>query len=176
MFRIILTSLFLALVSTVTARAEEEIDVDRFFDDWSVFMDEQDCWIATFVDFGHDNVETEIYYFVTFHRQTPEARLSLSPSGGAGFVDTPSVFIDQNEINVEVRDGFAFPVGDDEEKLFRAMLEAQSISINIPILAGASLNGFVSLRGFREAYNFISRECEFDFDPGLSDRSGIEPA
>lgn len=175
MFRIILVSLFLTLASTVIARAEEEIDVDRIFDDWSVFMDKQDCWIATFVDFGPENMETDLYYFVTFHHQTPEPRLSLVPGAGAAFAATPTIFTNKNEIEVQLRDGNAFPARDDEGNLFRAMLEEQLISVILPIRAGASLTGVVSLRGFKAAYNFISKECEFKFNPELSDRSGIEP-
>lgn len=175
MRRTILASLLLSLLSVSAIKAEEEIDVDRIFDDWSAFMDAQDCWIATFVDFADAAEAKEVYYFVTFHRLTPEPRVSLSTGDDSTFSGTPSVYTNSFEIELAVRDDFAFPVGDDEEKLFRAMLEGQSISVKLPMPSSSQLSGVVSLLGFRDAYNFISNECEFNYIPGLSDRIGVEP-
>lgn len=176
MWRAILTYLLLALLSVSAVRAEEEIEVDRIFDDWSAFMDAQDCWIGTFVDFGDDTRVGEVYYFVTFHRLTPEPRLSLSTGDDITFVGAPLVYANRVEFELAVEDNFAFPVENDEEKLFRAMLEGQSISVKLPVPSGLALSGVVSLLGFRDAYNFISNECDFNYNPGLSDRSGVEPA
>jgi len=33
----------------------------------------------------------------------------------------------------------------------------------------------VSYSGFRDAYNYLSRSCEFDYTPRLSDIDGVEP-
>ena len=47
--------------------AEEELDNDGQFDDWSVFIDSGDCWLATYPKDNYRNNVEDIMMFITFH-------------------------------------------------------------------------------------------------------------
>lgn len=53
------------------AIAEVEITAQKEFQDWSVFVDGGDCWIASYPKPKITNEKDKIYYFVTFHQGEP---------------------------------------------------------------------------------------------------------
>jgi hypothetical protein len=161
--------------SAVQAFAEEEIDVDRKFEDWSVFFAEDDCWIASFFNSKTTDEVLEVYYFVAFHRSSPVPRISIAPSEGFKLGETVSVNV--GEVNYEfiAHEGMAYPMDDDEMRLFKSMLNSEPLTSVLVDVSGSSHEAYISYDGFRDAYNYISRECSFNFNSDLSDTEGVEP-
>lgn len=163
------------LTSTFSASADEVVDATRYFDDWSAFFAEEDCWVATLVDFGVHDADIEVYFMVSFFWGSAVPHFSISTGSGEDFVVAPIAFVGGNAIEFEVYDDFAFPPGEDEETLLQALRAEKLVELHASEEPGSQYEGVVAMSGFKDAYNFIARECEFNFNQGLSDSVGVEP-
>lgn len=166
----------LMLSVSQSAVAQEQVDVDRSFESWHVFMDEDDCWMATYAEFADAAPEYDIYYFVTFHRRTPEPKLSLFPFKGDTSRHQLSLNVGRESFNLFVANDFAYPTDEDELEIFRHMLKDEPIAFSMLNPKGGDFNASISYSGFRDAYNYLSKQCNFRFNPGLSDFEGVEPS
>lgn len=163
------------LTSALGAVADEAVDATTYFVDWSAFFAEDVCWVATLVDFGAHDDEIEVYFTVSFFRQSAVPHISVMTGSGEVFAEAPVAFVGANMIEFEVFDDSAFPLVEDEETLLWALLDEQLVKLHAFGEPSTQYEGVVAVSGFRDAYNFIARECEFNFNQELSDSIGVEP-
>lgn len=156
--------------------AEEEIDAEKGFEDWAAFRDGGDCWIATFFEHKKADEVLTTYYFITFHDRSPQPRISIIPSSNYKTGLMLPLSVGGVTYELEMFEGAAFPIDEDKEmSIFRKMLDSEPVSFTLRDVDGDSRKLDVSYSGFRDAYNYLSRSCEFDYTPGLSDIDGVEP-
>jgi hypothetical protein len=175
--KILLTAaaVLFALVAAQVS-AEEEIDAEKEFKDWAAFIDGGDCWIATLFEHKKADEVLSTYYFVTFHNRSPQPRISIIPSSDYNTDLMLPLIVGGVTYELEMFEGAAFPIDDEEEmSIFRKMLDSEPVSFTLKHGDGESHELDVSYLGFRDAYNYLSRACEFDYTPGLSDVEGVEP-
>jgi hypothetical protein len=174
MWRNILLAFILASLA-VHANAEDMIDVDKEFEDWSAFFAEDDCWIASYFNAKSNDEVFEVFYFVSFHRGSPQPRISIAPNGGFVLDDTLLVELGGKNYELIAYEGIAYPMDDDEMVLFEKMLNSEPITSVLTDANGTNYEAYISYAGFRDAYNYISRECDFNFNVDFSDTEGVEP-
>ncbi len=174
MWRSSILAVMLSFVA-VEAFAAEEVDVDQEFESWSAFFAEDDCWIASFFNSKTTDDVLEVYYFVTFHRSLPVPRISILPSEGFKLGETLPVNVGEVDYEFIAHEGMAYPTDDDEMVLFKKMLNSEPLTAVLIDANGTNHEAYISYAGFRDAYNYLSRECDFYFNSDLSDTEGVEP-
>lgn len=139
-----------------------EVDALNTFEDWSVFKDEDACWIATTSEHAaQDNVKLdEQLMYVAFFYGSPRPRMSFVVPGCC---DTP-VIAATSEASLRLmwhEEGY-FPM-DNEVSFLRKLLKARELSLvsknkKEPLLS-------FSLLGLQDAYNEVARVCKLhEFD------------
>ena len=170
-----ITVFILGVIASTTCLAAEEIDADNIFDDWSVFIDSGDCWLATYPKDNRRNDVEDITMYVAFFQRSMDPEIS--------------VLFDQDNHNVkdvEVRlAGKAYPLDFDEDTAYSAeaenitivknMLTAEPTSLSFTNSDGKVTKLTVEYDGFRVAYNFTSKHCDFFKNNNLDGDRTKEP-
>lgn len=154
------------------AIAEVEITVLKEFEDWSVFVDGGDCWIASYPESKITDEKDKIYYFVTFHQGEPISRISLSPVGDFRFQEIMLFIVGGERFEFSLSEGFAYPRSADEMVIFKRMLKAERLEIFLSDDRGEVYAADLSYGGFLEAYRYVSEVCAFKYSPAFSDPQG----
>jgi len=165
----------IALLPFGLAAGEERIDALQLYEDWAVFIDAGDCWIATTLDFKDDAYDQRVTFFVAFHDRNPDVNLSVLIEADIDLDHPRPLTVGDDSFALLVDDDTAFPRLEEEMPIFRSMLEGAPIAMRLVNEEGQTMRGLVSLEGFHDAYNFLARECKFMRFDGLSDQAGVEP-
>lgn len=169
------TFVFLALWA-VQVSAKEEIDAEQKFEDWAAFIDGSDCWIATAFELEKADEVLTTFYFVAFHERSPQPRISITPSHNYNMTYMLPLSVGGLTYELEVFEGTAVPTDHENEMaIFNSMLNSEQINFTLQGDDGEYHKLEVSYSGFQDSYNYVSRKCEFDHSPGLSDIEGVEP-
>jgi len=110
-------AVYLALGAS-QAIAEVEITAQKEFQDWSVFVDGGDCWIASYPKPKITNEKDKIYYFVSFHQGEPIPRISLAPVGDFRFREIELFVVGGERFELSLSEGSAYPQSQDEMVIF----------------------------------------------------------
>jgi len=161
---------------TTQALAEVEITAQREFQDWSVFVDGGDCWIASYPEPKITNEKDKIYYFVTFHQGEPIPRLSLAPASNFVFRDVLLFVVGGERFEFSLTEGSAHPRSKDEMVIFKRMLRAERLEIILGDMSGKVHAADLSYSGFLDTYTHVSNLCGFNFQPKFLDAVTIERA
>ena len=129
------------------------------FKDWSVFEDEVACWAASeaFQEPGVDTSSEQHLMFVTFFYgvQIPEISFNVGSCCGTSAYARSN----NNTLPLFYEDENYFPT-DSEIDFLLQILRGEKLEL----LAKESNEVFLwfSLLGFREAYNYLAKTCEFN--------------
>jgi hypothetical protein len=135
----------------------EDFEAINSHDAWGVFKDEGACWVSANADFAGDFVAEDQLAFVSFFygEQTPEISFN-TPDCCDDYVSAHSKYYVMPLFYFE---DTLFPVEKDELDFLMSLLRSDSVEI-VDDSSGIRLMSF-PLLGFREAYNEVSRICEF---------------
>lgn len=174
MIRSILLFATFCLVA-VCATAEEDIVADRMFGDWSAFIDGDDCWVASHPRVPGKALMEDVFFFVAFHNRFPAPNISIWPTRTVNEQAGLQVLAGRQEFAFQFADGIAYPKLEDEMPILRALLASKKFVIRLEDVAGNELLGHIVYNGFNAAYNYTSKECDFNFLDGLTTEEGTEP-
>ena len=157
------------------ANAEEEITPDRMFGGWSAFIDGDDCWVASHPKMPSKVLMEDVLFFVTFHNRFPVPSISIWPTRSVNELAGVQVMTGRQDFTFQFSDGIAFPELEDEIPILRALLASNELVIKMEDVAGDELLAYIVYNGFNAAYNYTSKECDFNFLDGLTTEEGTEP-
>ena len=139
--------------------ASQDAIATTSFEDWSVFEDEVACWAASeaFQEPGADTSSEQHLMFVTFFYgvQIPEISFNVGSCCGTSAYSRSN----NNTLPLFYEDENYFPT-DSEIDFLLQILRGEKLEL----LAKESNEVFLwfSLLGFREAYNYLAKTCEFN--------------
>ncbi|CRK76743.1 hypothetical protein NIG5292_02810 [Nereida ignava] len=164
---------FLAL--PVGVHAEEEIDADAWFGDWSVFIDSGDCWLASHpIDMSQQAIE-DVTLFVAFHQRSMNSEISVLFECGLVDVSDVEVTLDSKAYSLNVYEDTAFTSASENTEILKKMLLAKQTSISFSTLAETFNDLAIGYGGFRDAYNFTNEHCGFFKNNDLDGDQKREP-
>ena len=146
--------------------AEESI----VFDDWLITFDDTACWASALIaeDPINDeyNPNTDFQLTVSFHNRVPLPQFTITSITQGKTVTSASVKFNEVKLDFVVDDGTAFSLPKDDRNIIFNMLDERIpfvlLSINSEEIQPTPS---VSLKGFKEAYNYMSKQCAFDKSP-----------
>ena len=163
------------LALPLAASAEDEIDTDGEFDDWSVFMDSGDCWLATYPKDNHRNDVEDIMIFITFHQRSMNSEISVLFEGERVDVSDVYVVLGGKTYSLEVYEDTAFTAASENVEILKKMLSYETTTLSFST-SGEDYKEFsVEYEGLRDAYNFTSKNCDFFRNSDLDGDTGKEP-
>jgi hypothetical protein len=176
---IIKTTIFCLGFMTVAGPSiaeEPEIDYLQSYGEWSLFIDDNDCWLAS--NPSDQNGETDIntFYYVTFHNNEPRPNNSVFfsvPDSDAGslILESPT-----RSYDFSIYGDTAYPNAENELTILKELLIANTFKLYISTLEYGRRELSLSSKGFKNAYNSISKQCEFFPAGDLTTISGHDPA
>ena len=146
--------------------AEESI----VFDDWLISFDDTACWASALIagDPINDeyNPNTDFQLTVSFHNRVPLPQFTITSITQGKTVTSASVKFNEVKLDFVVDDGTAFSLPKDDRNIIFNMLDERIpfvlLSINSEEIQPTPS---VSLKGLKEAYNYMSKQCAFDKSP-----------
>ena len=169
----VLICAFLALPTT--ASAEAEIDADNIFDDWSVFIDSGDCWLATYPKDHRRNDIEDITMFVAFHQRSMNPEISVLFEGGMVDISDVKVLLGGKAYSLGFYEDTAFTAASENMEILSKMLAAEPTLISFSTSTEAVTGLSIGYEGFRDAYNFTSKNCDFFKSDDLDGDRAKEP-
>jgi hypothetical protein len=161
--------------AVLAAGQSDETDATASFNDWSAFFEEDSCWIATQPGSRGEVIHEEVFLFVAFQKRLALPEISLHTT--QEFVDsTVTLGVDDQTFELIVRDDTAFSIDDDGLVILKHFLAGDHSTVTFQLSGLDKMSGPISASGFRDAYNFLSRNCDFRFVPYMSEELGVEPA
>ena len=158
----IITFLILIFMSSQTW-AEESIVID----DWLITSDDSACWASALIaedpinDAYDPNKDFQLT--VSFHNRVPLPQFTITSVTEGKTVTSASVKFNEDKLDFVVDDGTAFSLPKDDRDIIFNMLDEiipyVLLSINSEEMQPTPS---VSLNGFKEAYNYMSKQCAFD--------------
>jgi hypothetical protein len=163
-----------APLAAVSSDSSGQNEAAAVFDQWDAFFEETSCWIATLPIMKDGGSLEDAALYVAFHARLPTPEISFQTE--ESFVgDVIRVKVGDQSYDFEIDEDMAFASVENEITILKLLLAGQDMVITIQLEGLAEASGKVSANGFHEAYNFLSRTCEFKFIHDLSDALGIEP-
>ena len=143
--------------------AEESIVID----DWLITSDETACWASALIAEDPINDEydpnKDFQLTVSFHNRVPIPQFTITSVTEGKTVTSASVKFNEDKLDFLVDDGTAFSLPKDDRDIIFNMLDERIphviLSINNEEMQPTPS---VSLNGFKEAYNYMSKQCAFD--------------
>ena len=140
------------------------------FDDWLITFDDTACWASALIaeDPINDeyNPNTDFQLTVSFHNRVPLPQFTITSVTEGKTVTSASVKFNEVKLDFVVDDGTAFSLPKDDRNIIFNMLDERIpfvlLSINSEEIQPMPS---VSLKGFKEAYNYMSKQCAFDKSP-----------
>ena len=143
--------------------AEESIIID----DWLITSDDSACWASALIaedpinDAYDPNKDFQLT--VSFHNRVPLPQFTITSVTKGKTVTSASVKFNEVKLDFIVDDGTAFSLPKDDRDIIFNMLDEiipyVLLSINSEEMQPTPS---VSLNGFKEAYNYMSKQCAFD--------------
>jgi hypothetical protein len=145
--------------------AEEELDTDRQFDEWSVFIDSGDCWLATYPKDNYKNDVEDIMMYVAFLQRSMDPEISV-------LFEDSSLKVKDVEVLLA---GKAYSLEAENITIVKKMLEDEPTSLSFANSAGVFTEFTIEYEGLRDAYNFTSKNCDFFRNSDLDGDTEKEP-
>lgn len=163
-----------APLAAVSSDSSDQNEAAAVFDQWDAFFEETSCWIATLPIMKDGGSLEDAALYVAFHARLPIPEVSFQTE--ESFVgDVIRVKVGDQRYDFEIDKDTAFAPVESEITILKLLLAGQDMTVTFQLEGLAETSGNISANGFREAYNFLSRNCEFKFVPDLSETVGIEP-
>ena len=136
-------------------------------DDWLITSDETACWASALIAEDPINDEydpnKDFQLTVSFHNRVPIPQFTITSVTPGKTVTSASVIFNELKSDFVVVDGTAFSLPKDDRDIIFNMLNERIpyvlLSINSEQIQPTPS---VSLKGFKEAYNYMSKQCAFD--------------
>ena len=143
--------------------AEKSIEID----DWLITSDNTTCWASALIAEDPINDEydpnKDFQITVSFHNRVPLPQFTITSVTEGKAVTSASVIFNEDKLDFVVDDGTAFSLQKDDRDIIFNMLDERIpyvlLSINSEEIQPTPS---VSLKGFKEAYNYMSKQCAFD--------------
>ena len=169
----VLICAFLALPTT--ASAEAEIDADNIFNDWSVFIDSGDCWLASHPMDNKQNATEDITMYVAFLQRSMDPEISVLFEGDRHKVNDVEILLANQAYSLDVYDDTAYTAEGENITILKKMLAAEPTSLSFSTSKEAVTGLSIGYEGFRDAYNFTNKHCEFFKSDDLDGDRAKEP-
>ena len=170
------TVLICALLALpLEAHADGKIDANSIFDEWSVFIDSDDCWIASHPRDKQQDIIEDITVFVAFHQRSMISEISLLFEGGPVDLSNVEIILAGKTYSLTVYEDTAFTAASENLLILKHMLSAKPTSVSYATSTAAVTGLTIGYEGFRDAYNFTSKNCEFYKSHDLDDNANKEP-
>jgi hypothetical protein len=153
----ILLTAMIATAALATSSSAEDYASISDFEAWGMFRDDGACWIATNADQAGDFVAEDQFAFVSFFYGDQIPEISFNAPDCCD--DDVSAHSKDYVMPLFYFEDTLFPVEKDEVDFLMSLLRSDSVEI-VDDSSGIRLMSF-PLLGFREAYNEVSRICEF---------------
>lgn len=135
-----------------------------------ISFDDTACWASALIagDPINDeyNPNTDFQLTVSFHNRVPLPQFTITSITQGKTVTSASVKFNEVKLDFVVDDGTAFSLPKDDRNIIFNMLDERIpfvlLSINSEEIQPTPS---VSLKGFKEAYNYMSKQCAFDKSP-----------
>jgi hypothetical protein len=157
LIKIFFSTFWLMAIIPAAFSAAEEYEPINTYDAWGVFKDERACWIATNADQAGDLVAEDQFAFVSFFYGDQIPEISFNAPDCCD--DDVSAHSKDYVMPLFYFEDTLFPAEKDELDFLMSLLLSDSVEI-VDDSSGIRLMSF-PLLGFREAYNEVSRICEF---------------
>ena len=143
--------------------AEESIVID----DWLITSDDTACWASALIAEDPINDEydpnKDFQLTVSFHNRVPLPQFTITSITEGKTVTSASIKFNEDKLDFVVDDGTAFSLPKDDRDIIFNMLD-QRIPYVLLSIDNKEIHPTpsVSLEGFKEAYNYMSKQCTFD--------------
>jgi hypothetical protein len=155
--------------------AEEELDTDGQFDDWSVFIDSGDCWLATYPKDNYRNDVEDIMMFITFHQRSMNSEISVLFESEHVEVRDVNVVLGGTVYSLDFYEDTAFTAASENMEILKKMLSHETTTLSFSTSVENYKEFSIEYEGLREAYNFTSKSCDFFINSDLDGDSTKEP-
>lgn len=170
-----ITVFILGVIASTTCLAAEEIDADNIFDDWSVFIDSGDCWLATYPKDNRRNDVEDITIYVAFLQRSMDPEISVLFEGDSQKVKDVEVLLADQAYSLDVDEDTAYAAVSENITIVKKMLAVEPTALSFANSAGKVTEFIVENDGFRDAYNFTSKHCDFFKNNNLDGDRTKEP-
>ena len=146
--------------------------------DWLTSFDRETCWIAAHVySLPSEDEERyyhkDIYFNVAFQNGSPQPEFSIFTDNIDKYNEKVVVSLGSATYEFPVVIGTAFSRSRNDRDILFKMLKGNSPSFTLKVGSTETLPVLlVPLDGFKEAYNYISKKCSFENNPGFFRKLG----
>ena len=141
-------------------------------DDWLISIDDVACWISTHPIkrssvAGNKQHDVGMYFNVAFQNGSPQPEFSISKTAIEKHNKTVGVKVGSRVFEFIADEDIVFSKMSDDRDILFQMLSGASTSFKLHVDSNPMpLNFFISLAGFKSAYNYIAKECNFPANSG----------
>jgi len=136
-------------------------------DDWLISIDDVACWISTHPIkrssiAGNKQHDVGMYFNVAFQNGSSQPEFSISKTAIEKHNKTVGVKVGSRVFEFIADEDIVFSKRSDDRDILFQMLDGDGTSFKLnddDSLKPA--NFFISLAGFKKAYNYIAKECNF---------------
>ena len=155
---------------------EPEIDYLQSYGEWSLFIDGNDCWLASHPRDKNGDASTNIFYYVTFHNNEPRPKNSVFFSVVDSYAGSLILQSPTRSYDFSLYGDTAYPNAENELNILRELLVTNTFKLEISTSDHGLHELYLPTRGFKNAYNSISKQCEFYPAGDLTTIRGHDPA
>ena len=136
-------------------------------DDWLISIDDVACWISTHPIMrssfaGNKQHDVGTYFNVAFQNGSPQPEFSISKKAIEKQYKKVDVTVGSRVYEFIADEDIVFSKRSDDRDILFQMLDGDSTSFKLNDDDSLKpVNFFISLAGFKKAYNYIAKECNF---------------
>ena len=136
-------------------------------DDWLISIDDVACWISTHPIMGssiagNKKHDVGMYFNVAFQNGSSQPEFSISKTVIEKHNKTVGVKVGSRVYEFIADEDIVFSKRSDDRDILFQMLDGDSTSFKLNDDDSLkAVNFFISLAGFKKAYNYIAKECNF---------------
>ena len=135
-------------------------------EDWLISFENKTCWASALIIEDHSkeyDPDNDFQYTVSFHNGIPLPQFTIVSNSNGKVVTAASIKFDEYILDYEVIEDTAFSFPKDDRKILFNMLDGLAPKVIMKINHEDILpTPSVSLKGFKAAYNFMSKKCNLD--------------
>ena len=134
--------------------------------DWLISFEDSTCWASALIVEDHHkeyDPENDFQYTISFHNGVPSPQFTIVSNTIGEVVSAASVKFCDDIFDYQVIEDTAFSYPNNDRKILFNMLDGLTPEVIMKINDKNILSKpSVSLNGFKDAYNFMSKQCDFD--------------
>ena len=141
-------------------------------DDWLISIDDVACWISThpiktLSIAGNKQHDVGTYFNVAFQNGSPQPEFSISKTTIEKHNRKVDVKVGTRVFEFIADEDIVFSKRSDDRDILFQMLDGKPTSFQLNRSDSLNpVNFYISLEGFRSAYNHIAKECNFSANTG----------